>query len=100
MKNAGIIIQYLYYEIYFNEILCSSNADEIPISTSSLIIVQAESSILIVSTSGAGGRALGTIELHVDDEGKNFPVEIDSLNIDFTTFATYEYITLLEAESE
>ena len=36
----------------------------------------------------------------MDDEGKNFPAEIDSLNIDFTTFATYEYITLLEAESE
>ena len=99
MKNAGIIIQ-LLYEIYANEILCGSNADDIPISTSSLIIVQAESSILIVSTPGAGGRALGTIELHVDDEGKNFPAEIDSLNIDFTTFATYEYITLLEAESE
>ena len=69
-------------------------------SAPALIIVQAESSVLVVHTGRAGGRALRTIELHVDDEGKNFPAEIDSLNIDFTTFATYEYITLLEAESE
>ena len=65
--------------MYLNEILCISAADDIPISASALIIVQAESSILIVSTPGTGGRALGAIELHVDNKGKNFPAEIKFL---------------------
>ena len=50
------------------------------LSAPKLVIVEAEPPVLVINTAGVAGRALRTIQLHMDNKGQNIS-EIRSLKV-------------------